>query len=273
MVICFRASTVSLQLSHLQPFFLSSLSGAVKSRRASSTESVASVMSSDKSMNRSKEKELAAHCLFVQVHCETVRPPKTRFGEAVRSALGAGAEPSSEPRFRRLSACSFSSSSSTSRSKLRINSWASSCIPKVNSAPSRVSQRATSDGAVGARERRARFCCRTAFLPCWPGSCTLQRASSGGAPAPAPARTMPSRPLRSSRSRACRTTRSPWRKSCGDEGPAPPAAGSCGLGSMQLLETDSRSQRKQVPEEQDPLPPQRDAWCSWQAATTGGAAW
>eukprot|EP00411_Alexandrium_monilatum_P042452 CAMPEP_0175479854 /NCGR_PEP_ID=MMETSP0095-20121207/77657_1 /TAXON_ID=311494 /ORGANISM="Alexandrium monilatum, Strain CCMP3105" /LENGTH=179 /DNA_ID=CAMNT_0016781485 /DNA_START=255 /DNA_END=792 /DNA_ORIENTATION=+ len=115
----------------LQPFFLSSLSGAVNNRRASSIESVASVMSRDKSMNLSKENELAAQSLLVQEHWETVKPPKTRLGDAVRSAFGAGDVPSSAPRFRRLPG------------KLRMNSWASSCIPKVNSAPRRGSQRAT----------------------------------------------------------------------------------------------------------------------------------
>mmetsp|Transcript_126516 Transcript_126516/g.369669 ORF Transcript_126516/g.369669 Transcript_126516/m.369669 type:complete len:202 (+) Transcript_126516:842-1447(+) len=199
MVICFRARTVSLQVSHFQPFFLSSLSGAVKRRSASSTESVASVMSSDKSMNRSKEKELTPHCLLVQVHCEASKPPKMRLGEAVRSAFAAGVTLSSVPRFRRLSACSFSSSSSISLSRLRRNSWASSCIPKVNSAPKRGSQRDTSAGPTGARQRSSRFCGRTAFLPPWPSSCTLQRASSEAAPS-GMATMMPSWPFSSPRS-------------------------------------------------------------------------
>mmetsp|Transcript_66064 Transcript_66064/g.196581 ORF Transcript_66064/g.196581 Transcript_66064/m.196581 type:complete len:203 (-) Transcript_66064:325-933(-) len=201
MVICFLARTVSLQLSHLQPFFLSSLSGAVNNRRASSIESVASVMSRDKSMNLSKENELAAQSLLVQEHWETVKPPKTRLGDAVRSAFGAGDVPSSAPRFRRLPACSFNSSSSTSLSKLRMNSWASSCIPKVNSAPRRGSQRATALGPTGARLRSARFCGRTAFLPSWPESCTLHRASSDASSSGAPARTTPSWPFKSLRSR------------------------------------------------------------------------
>mmetsp|Transcript_88901 Transcript_88901/g.246979 ORF Transcript_88901/g.246979 Transcript_88901/m.246979 type:complete len:273 (-) Transcript_88901:44-862(-) len=272
MVICFRARTVSLHTSHFQPFFLSSLSGAVKRRSESSIESVASVMSSDRSRKRSNEKELAPHSLLVQVHCETVRPPKTRLGEAVRSAFGGGEKPSSGPRRRRLSACSFNSSSSMSLSKLRRNSWASSCIPKVNS-PKRGSHRATSVGPTGTRQRRARFCGRTAFLPDWPERRTLHLASSAGTPSSGmPAMMTPSSPFRSLRSRPHKTTRSPGLKPSMAGCPLA-TAGDWGRGSMQLLATLSRSHLKQLFGAQPLLPVPRPPWWSWQTASNGGAAW
>mmetsp|Transcript_27254 Transcript_27254/g.78409 ORF Transcript_27254/g.78409 Transcript_27254/m.78409 type:complete len:324 (+) Transcript_27254:672-1643(+) len=250
-VSCFRARTVCKQVSHLHPFFLSKRSAAVNSRKASSTESVASVMSSERSMKASKEKELAAHSRFVHVHCDTSKPPKRRLGEAVKSAFGSGnaaASPMAHLLFNR-SPNSWRSSSSMSRRRLRNASCASSWVPKLNS-PSLGSHFTTSEGPAAGRPQKAMFAGRASTGLTDPLRRTPMRAFSASRSGGIGASMVPSWKFSSFFPRLWSMTRSPG-QSCTA---SPASAG--GRGSKQFAIIAPRSQRKQ-PHGADRAPAER----------------
>mmetsp|Transcript_61192 Transcript_61192/g.154489 ORF Transcript_61192/g.154489 Transcript_61192/m.154489 type:complete len:204 (-) Transcript_61192:570-1181(-) len=196
-------------------------------------------MSRDRSRNDSNEKELDAHSLFVHVHCDTSNPPKSRLGAAVRSAFGAGTPASPlGPALRRASAWVRSSSSSTRRRRLRRNSWASSCVPKLNS-PSLGSHRTISLGPAADRQQKMRFEGLTATFR--DVRRTPIRASSADRSLGMGPSITPSWPFSSFAPRLCSLTRSPmvsWTSFPSSQE---------GRGSRQVLAMASMSQWKHPP--------------------------